>query len=439
MAAFVAAGAPALVPRAPHRPCRCGGRRVRVAPVRQWAEHAAPLRCLAGRADGQECREAGAPRQQQQQQQQQHRRSRSVAAADADDANASLARGAASASSRERRPPLAEWWSNAWPFLALNAATVLWGSQHAVIKQFVDTAGDPALVNLGRFWLAALVLAPFALLRQRDRSVTAQRRAADDASLSRRLAAAGELGLWMFAGYAFQSIGLQFTTASRSGFLLYLNVKLVPILAAVFYRRRIPAASWLSAAIALAGTALLSYDGTPPNAGDAWSVAAALASAVFILRLERASQLVAPAELNAASLLAVALLCSAWSAWSAPASASASLSPPVLLQLLATWFRGGGGSAEAHGADAYLFPIVYLGLATTALSNWLQTLGQRRVSAEKAAVIFALDPVYGAGFAYLLLDETLGVQGWSGALLIIVAAVMSQRAAGSLNSCDLSE
>jgi len=43
--------------------------------------------------------------------------------------------------------------------------------------------------------------------------------------------------------------------------------------------------------------------------------------------------------------------------------------------------------------------VLYLGVVTTALCNWLQTLGQREVGAEQAALIFALDPVWGAFFA----------------------------------------
>ena len=42
--------------------------------------------------------------------------------------------------------------------------------------------------------------------------------------------------------------------------------------------------------IAVLGTGLLTYDGNPPNAGDAWSLAAALSSAFFILRLEAISR-----------------------------------------------------------------------------------------------------------------------------------------------------
>ena len=73
-------------------------------------------------------------------------------------------------------------------------------------------------------------------------------------------------------------------------------------------------------------------------------------------------------------------------------------------------------SGESLGALAgplreQAVPLLYLSLVTTVFANWLQTVGQREVSAPDAAIIYALDPVYGAGFSYLLLGETLGPQG----------------------------
>ena len=117
-----------------------------------------------------------------------------------------------------------------------------------------------------------------------------------------------DLGLWTFAGFSLQAIGLQLTSASRSAFLLYLNVKLVPLLAFFVYGRSVPQVTWISAAIAVAGTGLLTYDGNPPNAGDAWSLAAALASAIFILRLEAAagSAMTAASPLTATAAAAAA-------------------------------------------------------------------------------------------------------------------------------------
>lgn len=104
-------------------------------------------------------------------------------------------------------------------------------------------------------------------------------------------------------GFGLQSIGLETTTASRSAFLLYLNVKFVPFLAALIYQRSISYVTWISALLALAGTALLSTDGGWPNIGDSWCVGAALASAFYILRLETHAKLNDAAGLNAVAFL----------------------------------------------------------------------------------------------------------------------------------------
>ena len=50
-------------------------------------------------------------------------------------------------------------------------------------------------------------------------------------------------------------------------------------------------------------------------------------------------------------------------------------------------------------------------MAVTATANLLQAYGQQRVGAAEAAVIYTMDPVYGALFAWLLLGERLHTQG----------------------------
>jgi drug/metabolite transporter (DMT)-like permease len=116
-----------------------------------------------------------------------------------------------------------------------------------------------------------------------------------------------ELGLYTFLGFAFQAIGLETTTASRSAFLLYLNVKIVPLLGAALYSKQITLSTWISASIAFLGTCLLSTDGGPPNLGDLWCVAAAGASALFILRLETFAKQYNAAQLNSVSFLTGAI------------------------------------------------------------------------------------------------------------------------------------
>jgi drug/metabolite transporter (DMT)-like permease len=226
-----------------------------------------------------------------------------------------------------------------------------------------------------------------------------------------------EMGFWMFLGFCFQAIGLEYTTAQKSGFLLYLNVKFVPFFAALFLQRSITTATWISALTAFAGTALLACaggsgatDGAATNAanalnvGDAWSIAAAAASAMFILRLEKASAAVPnAATLNAACLWTVTGLASLWTLWATTATTAVSLSfvahdNNIGLKAVATLLQTVWDQVVSIGLG-HPWEILYLSAVTTALANYIQTKAQAEISPERACIIYAMDPVYGAIFA----------------------------------------
>jgi len=350
--------------------------------------------------------------------------------------------------------------------LMLNLVAVIWGSQHAVMKTVV-TDSDPAAFTFLRFGLAALVAAPFlpgvegairrwcARRRRRRRrrwirrTTTTGSSSLDAASepsdhhlteeeeeedgVSRRRSRKRlwkpwrwglEMGFWMFLGFALQAVGLRTTTAQRSGFLLYLNVKFVPFFAYLLFGRRITCGTWVSALAAFTGTALLAFGGGDGvggggggsvNAGDLWSIAAAAASAMFILRLEVASaEVPRSSELNATSLAVVAAFSGVWWLWSSDRD-------------------GGGDQASSSSSSslreiAWAHPVgvVYLAVVSTALANLLQTRAQRDVPAERASVVYSLDPVYGAVFSWAILGETLGSgAAYAGAAMIFAAAAVN--------------
>jgi drug/metabolite transporter (DMT)-like permease len=304
--------------------------------------------------------------------------------------------------------------------------TLLWGSQHAVIKSALASSPDyPGVFNLLRFGLASLCFWPWTPSVLPPSLGTCSENGDEGLNAAEKerqglWRAGAELGIWMFLGFALQAVGLQFTSASRSGFLLYLNVKLVPLFAWLLLGRRPSLDVVVFALLAFVGTALLSVDGgRMPNVGDAWSLAAAAASAMFILRLEGAAKaysLTRAKELNSATLWVTTGLCAVWAGVEA--------------------FMGYGGEGGDGGGLGVVFTdllreewpqIVFLGVVASALCNWIQTLGQREVPAEKAALIYALDPVYGAVFARLLLGESeaLGTMGYTGAALVTSAAVLA--------------
>ena len=319
------------------------------------------------------------------------------------------------------------------PILLLNLVAILWGSQHAVIKlclQESDHAAGP--FTLLRFGLAALLASPYTPGLKNWLSFEGGESSDSSSKTTRAWRWGIEMGIWMFLGFAFQAIGLEYTTAQKSGFLLYLNVKFVPILAFLLIGRSISTATWISALAAFTGTALLASSSADQsasaswNVGDVWSIAAALASAMFILRLERASEDVDDAAgLNAACLWVVTVLAAIWTV--------AQTSLDVSLSFVQAW-QDLVGLATSHPME-----LIYLGGVTTALANLIQTKAQREISAERASVIYAMDPVYGAAFSSLLLGENLnGLQAWIGAGLIAVAAASNSFTASNASVTTMS-
>jgi drug/metabolite transporter (DMT)-like permease len=73
-----------------------------------------------------------------------------------------------------------------------------------------------------------------------------------------------------------------------------------------------------------------------------------------------------------------------------------------------------------------LLGAAYLGLAATALAFVLQVFAQRFTSATRTALIFTLEPVFAALFAYLIAGETIGPRGLVGCGLILVGMLVAE-------------
>src|SRR5580692_9260549 len=122
--------------------------------------------------------------------------------------------------------------------LSLMFCSLIWGVSFVVVKNALDHASVFIFLAV-RFTVAAGLMA---LLRPRVL-----------ARIDRYEIFAGmRLAFFMFAGYAFQTTGLQYTTASNSGFVTGSSVVLVPVLLGVFWGRRLTA--WMYAGAFGVGT-----------------------------------------------------------------------------------------------------------------------------------------------------------------------------------------
>ncbi|HZU22128.1 MAG TPA: DMT family transporter, partial [Terriglobales bacterium] len=127
--------------------------------------------------------------------------------------------------------------------ILLVLVTLIWGATFLLIKQALQDV-SALLFNAVRMLLASLALA--VIFRSRLRG------------LRRSLGPGILVGLFLFAGYEFQTSGLRFTTPARSGFLTGISVVLVPLIMAVAFRRRASLWTWLGVLLAFVGTYFMS-------------------------------------------------------------------------------------------------------------------------------------------------------------------------------------
>jgi drug/metabolite transporter (DMT)-like permease len=262
--------------------------------------------------------------------------------------------------------------------LALVLVCLVWGVSFTLIKQTLAYASPLMLLGV-RFTLATVVIAG---------SLRGLRR--------EELVGGLVLGGLFWAGFVLQTMGLEFTTPSRSAFLTILSTPLVPVLQFAI-SRTLPRGSTVAAiALAVAGTWLLTSPGGDGglNRGDLLTIGCAI---LFTGQIVAAGHFAARIPLD--RLLALELgTCAVLSLLAAPV-----LETPRLVV-----------------TPAFLALIAFL--AFTGLWTFrTQLRAQQVLTPTHTALVFTLEPVFAAATSFLVLDERLGPVQLAGAALILLA------------------
>jgi drug/metabolite transporter (DMT)-like permease len=202
-------------------------------------------------------------------------------------------------------------------------------------------------------------------------------------------------GVFLFLGYALQTVGLTMTSASNSALITGLYVVITPLVASGLARRAPDPWVSIGVMVAFVGTALLTVsDGLRLDTGDLLTVGAAFAFSGHIISLAHFAPRHPVVPFTAAQVLVTSVLAFSAAAWLEGIELP---TPAVLPGLL--------GTALAVSAGAYLLQI------------WAQTV----VGASRTAVILALEPAFGVATAAVVLGERLTTAAWIGAGLILGA------------------
>ena len=277
--------------------------------------------------------------------------------------------------------------------LAMVAVTAVWGSTFVLVRDAVAQV-PPFTFIAYRFLAAALLLAAIRP-RLAIGGLWGAGQPGGDRGPSPALA-----GLALFAGYGFQTVGLQYTTASNAGFITGLAVVLTPLLGAVVLRQAPGRWPVTGACVAAIGLAFLSLQRLEVRRGDALVLGCAFAFAAHILLVGRYAPRLSTYQLAVVQLATAGLLALVW------AGVAGDLAVPSSTQV---WVALAITSVVAS-AGAFL----------------IQTRAQREVSPTRTAVIFTMEPVFAGLFRFLLAGERLSGRGWLGAGLILAGMLIAE-------------
>ncbi|PTQ55163.1 MAG: Permease of the drug/metabolite transporter (DMT) superfamily [Candidatus Carbobacillus altaicus] len=287
--------------------------------------------------------------------------------------------------------------------------TFIWGTTFVLVQQAIDYL--PPFTFLGmRFMLAFVIMLPFLALPSNRPGDTMHVTANAPGHVKRHihpLVAAFIIGVSLFLGYALQTFGLLYTTASKAGFITGLSVVLVPALSYFILGTRLKFSTVIGVVLALLGLyALTLGDAFVLNIGDILVFMGAIAFALQIVTTSKYAPLYNPVLLAIGQIGVVALLSLIFAFLFEPVYEATRIS-------LRHW--------QSVGLALFVTAVL-----ATSLAYWAQTTVQKYTSPVHVALIFSMEPVFAALTAWVVNDERFTPLMWLGSSLILVGMLLSE-------------
>ncbi len=269
----------------------------------------------------------------------------------------------------------------------------IWGSGFIASQMAIDAHMSAALIMAVRFLIAAVVMLAACIPKLRG-------------FRHQEIVVGARAGVFLFAGFYTQIVGQQNTTVSHCAFLTATNVVMVPFIVWLFSRRRPPTSTFLLAGTTLLGIGVLSI--TPGsfsfsfNFGDAMTLLCALMFALHITSLGSIGKEADVMRVNLVQLTVAALI---------------SLAVFLLTDLdsvsVVNWHTG-------------LPAVLFLGLFSTCLCYFLQTLAQKHTTPSKAGVLLSTEGLFGSLLSVMFGYEKMTVQLVIGGMIILCSIIVME-------------
>lgn len=269
--------------------------------------------------------------------------------------------------------------------LALLSVAIIWGGGFIGVQKALDNGFGSFTIIFLRFLIAFLLI-----------SIVFYK---DFLKMDKKHLKIGSiLGAFLFLGFVLQTIGLKYTTPSKNAFITSLNVILVPFLYWVVNKERPKFKVFIASIMVLAGVYLLSSGSINGlSIGDFFTFLCAIFFAVHIVLLGYFGS-----DKNPVKLTIVQMGVSA---------------------ILSGIFIGFEKFPEINNVSLF-YPLIYLGIFSTMLAFFIQTVAQKYTSSTSAAIILSTEAIFGTIFSVLIFKEIISYKMIFGFLLFLCSIIL---------------
>ena len=132
--------------------------------------------------------------------------------------------------------------------IGLGLTAFIWGSGFIGVSISLSGGLTPLQILTIRFFIGAVLLG-IIFFKEIKNNITKE-----------AVKAGSLIGVFLFIAFAFQTIGMSYTTASKNAFLTAINVVIVPFIGFILYKRPLDKYGIISSIIAILGIGILSLE-----------------------------------------------------------------------------------------------------------------------------------------------------------------------------------
>ena len=284
---------------------------------------------------------------------------------------------------------------NIFSLICAIVTSILWGSAFVAQDIGMDFIG-PHTFNVGRFLVGFLTLLPFFIFFELKKI---KNKNIDGKKVFSYLVL---LGFILGVGQALQQVSLIYTDVANTGVFTVMYVLIVPFISYFIFSKKIHWSIWPAVIFCVIGGLLLSeLKNISVRYGDTLGILSAFCWAVHIIYISKTIKF-----------------------FNFPITIAMSQCFFAFLFTIVPMIAYENPSISNVLKDSY--EILYVGVLSSGLAFLLQTYTLQNLTPAPAAIIFSLEGVFAAIFAWLILDQFLNEIKILGIFLILFAVIFSQ-------------